>query len=496
MKKIINISLLALAAAAAISCSKEQIAQNADLQIFTAFGPDSKTVLSGTSILWENGDAIQIYNGADGTGAAYTTTLAAPSAQAEFTGSGAQKLNDKYYAFYPASAFLTEPKARSFSAKYVYFGIPKEQTAVNGKLPASTNVMFAASETTTFNFKHCAAFIKFKIDGTSPAVKQVTFVAPDSKVSGTFRVTLSSMKIGTYNLEGSANYDYVCLKSADGNALAVGEYYMAVNAAEYEKGVQFAFSSTDGKVAVKKIESSQTLAAGDLMDLGTVKINASEFVDPYSKVSTAYLKGNDKGVIFWVNPANPIEGKIVSGWASSDKIKYVSDATITAFSEKPSCKNEEGNVNIANIKATDTYKNSIKGENPAVWAFDECEKEANGFQDGGWYVPSINELKLIYGAVNGMDYASSKAMTNKTAITRDPNAYTKFNNALVEAGGATGAFAEAQYYLWTSELNNDATKASYVRFNDADALPKYYTSNNEFNKSCVLRCVKKVEITY
>lgn len=495
MKKTMIVSIMAMAVAVmCVSCAKEEISSVGQKQVFTASSFDAKTTLSGTSVLWINGDVINVYNGTNGAGAEFTTTLSSPAAKADFTGTGATKIGDYYYAFYPAAAFPANP-SRGFSNKYVYFTIPQEQTAVMGQLPASTNVMVARSgDEKNFTFNHCAAFIKFTVGGTSPAVKSVSMVADGCKISGTFRVTFESMAIGTYNLDGAVNYDNVVLKNGDEGALEAGTYYMAVRATEYKKGVTFVFQRTDGKVAVKTLAGSRSLVEGDLMDLGTISLNDTDFIDPLSKVGTTYSKGNDKGVIFWVNPANPMEGKAVSAWASNDKVPFVSDGSITKFDPAPSCKNEDGAVNVSILKETNEYKNAAAG---TVWAFDECEKEDNGFQDGGWYLPSTTELKLLFGAVHGLSAEASAALKNKDVVPHNTEAYTKFNAALVAAGGSDGWF-DVQKYLWSSEVVNNGDKIMYQTFNapDAELKVKFNGGNNEFNKTCHVRCVKKVTISY
>ena len=52
----------AFAAAVCISCNKESVAE-LPLQTFRAESPDTRTTLSGTSILWMPSDEISLYKG-------------------------------------------------------------------------------------------------------------------------------------------------------------------------------------------------------------------------------------------------------------------------------------------------------------------------------------------------------------------------------------------------------------------------------------------------
>ena len=482
----------AFAAAVCISCSKDNVAE-LPLQTFRAESPDTRTTLSGTSILWMPSDEISLYKGIKGEGTLFSTSITEPSASADFTGKGAVKLNDKYYAFYPASA---HPSGRGWSDKYVYFQIPQKQTAVNGQLPESCNIMAASSEGTNFAFRHYAAFIKFSFDGSSPAIKSITVSADGAKISGTFRVTLETMSSGTYNLSGAVNYDNVCLATSDGNAFGEGSYYLALRGMKYSNGVSFTFVRTDGKVAVKKIVGECSLSDGDLMDMGTVRLAESDFVDPMSKIGTAYKSGNDKGVVFWVNPNNPVEGKIVSVWTSSEKLLFVKPASastpaISALDVKGQ-KDEDGSVNVAKFKASDQYKGG-----KYIWALDECENEANGFQDGGWYLPSSKELRLIIGAVHGLTFEKSLTLAHKEKFSSTEASRTRFVEAVKTCDSEnTSTFLGES--LWSSETVTDGTKVTYVKLNspDNEGNVTFSQMNNDLTNTLKMRCVKKVRITY
>ncbi|MDD6151105.1 MAG: hypothetical protein PUB45_02060, partial [Bacteroidales bacterium] len=275
-----------------------------------------------------------------------------------------------------------------------------------------------------------------------------------------------------------------------------GSYYLALRGMKYSNGVSFTFVRTDGKVAVKKIVGECSLSDGDLMDMGTVRLAESDFVDPLQKIGTAYISGNDKGVVFWVNPSNPLEGKIVSVWKASKKafMKAKDGVESPATAVGISIKKEDGSENVAKIKETELYKSGNYN-----WAIDECEKEAD-FQDGGWYLPSSSELRLVLGAIHGLSYADALALSGTPTIELNKTSRDKFLAAMVTCGEADESAASESLFvggMWSSELATDGNKALYVQINaPGESGAAFKAGTNNVTNTSNVRCIKKVSLSY
>lgn len=152
-------------------------------------------------------------------------------------------------------------------------------------------------------------------------------------------------------------------------------------------------------------------------------------------------------------------------------------------------KQSDGSKNVEKYKGTDEYKSGNYD-----WAFDECEKESNGFQDGGWYLPSVDELNYVFGAVHGLSYAQIEELKKGKEIDENAAANTKFAEAVTACGG-TGNFLDES--LWSSCGASGGEKITYVKFNaPQDGKVKYNQMNNALTNTLKLRCIKKVTVVY
>ena len=104
MKKIVFVA--ALAALAFAGCQKEvsfETPQTNDI-VLTAVSdnsPESKAILDGKNVLWNNGDCIAVYNGNEA--AEFSTDAADKSATADFTTTNAEfAAAENYLAVYPS----------------------------------------------------------------------------------------------------------------------------------------------------------------------------------------------------------------------------------------------------------------------------------------------------------------------------------------------------------------------------------------------------------
>ena len=247
MKKIAYILSVALAAAA---CAKtENPANNNETQkptsevVFSAvFGdaPVVKSELSGTSVLWKEGDEISIiWNGGK-------TTSQADAAGAQANFPAIVNPAPEYFAVYPASSEV------SLNEGALTVGIPAEQ---NGKFE-DANIAIARTTERDLVFKNLCALGKFTLERNDIAKVEFTGNSGQTLAGN---VTLSFDANGIPSIESTDSpADAIVLTPASGDAFAPGNYYFSTIPITLEDGVSFTLTTKSGNIIFGKASGNTT----------------------------------------------------------------------------------------------------------------------------------------------------------------------------------------------------------------------------------------------
>ena len=267
--KTIRIISVAAAAAMFMACAKENIITPSSQELcpltFNAVAAESasddatKTVLSGNGldVLWTAGDAISVC----GAASAFTSDLAEGSS-AETSFSGEALAADVYYAVYPYSA------VSSWNGSTAVLELPAEQAPALNTFANGLGICYASTsaEDMAFRFEHLLGYVKFTIDENSGAVSSVKISANGGEsLAGAFTVAFSDGIPSVAVTEGSDEISMV----ADG-AFPAGNYYFAMLPGTYAQGLTVTFSNAEGQTASKSMNTSLTLEAGQIQNIGTV----------------------------------------------------------------------------------------------------------------------------------------------------------------------------------------------------------------------------------
>lgn len=265
----IRIISVAAAAAMFMACAKENIITPSSQELspltFNAVAAGSvsddatKTVLSenGLDVLWTAGDAISVC----GAASAFTSDLAEGSS-AETSFSGEALAADVYYAVYPYSAVKT------WTGSTVTLELPADQVPALNTFADGLSICYASTsaEDMAFRFEHLLGYVKFTIDENSGAVSSVKISANGGEsLAGAFTVAFSDGIPSVAVTEGSDEISMV----ADG-AFPAGNYYFAMLPGTYAQGLTVTFSNAEGQTASKSMNTSLTLEAGKIQNIGTV----------------------------------------------------------------------------------------------------------------------------------------------------------------------------------------------------------------------------------
>ena len=267
--KTIRIISVAAAAAMFMACAKENIITPSSQELspltFNAVAAGSvsddatKTVLSenGLDVLWTAGDAISVC----GAASAFTSDLAEGSS-AETSFSGEALAADVYYAVYPYSAVKT------WNGSTAVLELPAEQAPALNTFADGLSICYASTsaEDMAFRFEHLLGYVKFTIDENSGAVTTVNIATNGNEpLAGSFTVDLSSE---TPSASASGSMSHIVMESE--TPLAPGNYYIAMLPGTYAQGLTVTFSNAEGQTASKSMNTSLTLEAGKIQNIGTV----------------------------------------------------------------------------------------------------------------------------------------------------------------------------------------------------------------------------------
>lgn len=267
--KTIRIISVAAAAAMFMACAKENIITPSSQELspltFNAVAAGSvsddatKTVLSenGLDVLWTAGDAISVC----GAASAFTSDLAEGSS-AKTSFSGEALAADVYYAVYPYSAVKT------WNGSTVTLELPAEQAPALNTFANGLGICYASTsaEDMAFRFEHLLGYVKFTIDENSGAVTTVNIATNGNEpLAGSFTVDLSSE---TPSASASGSMSHIVMESE--TPLAPGNYYIAMLPGTYSQGLTISFLGENGGSDVKSVNTSLTLEAGQIQNIGTV----------------------------------------------------------------------------------------------------------------------------------------------------------------------------------------------------------------------------------
>lgn len=251
------------------SCEKNGIVSpdGKETLSFVAEIPQTKTVLSGYTTLWEYDDEITVYNGT--SCATFTNDLGSGTgASATYTGTLASAAS--YMALYPVPAsnvygFTDEEWAASgpFTATGPVYTIPASQTAVTDGIQEGLDVLVASTDDASMSFNHACAALKFTVGPSSPAITEIK--VEGAKIVGNYRYVVS-----TGNQESFSGSSGAVTLSMGGTAFPEGDYYIMIAVRNYSTGLSFTFKRSDGKIASVTKSTAFSPAAGRVYPMGTI----------------------------------------------------------------------------------------------------------------------------------------------------------------------------------------------------------------------------------
>ncbi len=303
MKRIYTITTIIMSALALAGCAKEleenvqkpdEPHTDGETMVLGAMLPDSpdssdsdaaarsadtKTTISDNgdktySVLWADGDAISV-NGKTSKNINIDTDN---PKNATFT---LDVVDAPYCAVYPAGAIVTD----SFSAEADTLNVmvANTQTYVENDFDKTSAIMSAYSKSADagLTFKHAMAYIKLTV--TNAAIKSVRINGNNNEaISGVFTVKFSEngnsfapRKDKDGKTKGNTSVTY---STGDAGIAANTPMFIAIPAADYQKGLTFTIVDSENHYQVKKT-SAFTAQAGKVYPTETEFVADGTYVD-------------------------------------------------------------------------------------------------------------------------------------------------------------------------------------------------------------------------
>ena len=494
MKK--NNIFYACAAAALVfaSCQKEapapEMPQVDGMNVITATTLSTKTTTQdGVNVLWENGDQIKLFSRMWNEGenkfnagwCEYNTTLDAPSATATFVkdeanAKVADNSSSKYIALYVKGASIVT-QSRDYNMQ---FALGKEIKVKNGG-DFAASVMVAASETPEFQFSHLVSYIKFVVDENSTPFRKLTVSSanPDQVVVSRITVDFKDGNLTSVLATGkSQDSKTMAVTTDDGADFAPGTYYVAINPATYAEGLKFTFENGEALSYAVSTPSNVVMEAGDVANMGT--IGTLEFVEEETPVGLGSVyaeNGNNLGVVFWVDDADPTKGKIISG--ASANLKW-GNGTAKSYGWAADVNTEDGMANQAYVLG---LEGSSATEYPAVYY---CKDMGEG-----WRLPTITEMEALIKTYYGLsgDYDTT---TKYFEVEPYASNAVAFEAELSKCNPTAPLATSAATWYWTGQSyykDGDSNSGKMCRVKISSQI---LVSGANATNACNVRCVRDV----
>ena len=274
MKKLYIIIAIGLAGIAMGSCKKEALLQDESVaagkvsMVFTASGESTKADISGNSFVWNEGDAIAVF---DGTDINKFDIVAGTEGQKIATFSGAAAEAETYFAVAPYSAATNI----STENKRISIKIPGSQTIIGTRCVDSNALVSTAIATgnNELNFSNQFALLKVKLE-RSDVVAITLSGNNDESVYGTSHFYYGgegAPKVDLSNAAGTKiTLSYKASEGASASAFPAGEYYIALWPRTFEKGYTLILTDENGGKSIKSTSKEYVLARNGGQNAATI----------------------------------------------------------------------------------------------------------------------------------------------------------------------------------------------------------------------------------
>lgn len=286
--------LYSLSALLCISCTGEQLREQAssgDSVTFSASFNETKTELSGNSVLWQEGDRINVISGTQAS--VYEQTgLSQDRKIAKFNGPA---MSGECYALYPAQ--YSAGACDALDASSLTVELPAEQKPVADSFDPAANLAVTKIEGSSLVFRNVCGLVSVQFN--NPDIKAVHLSTREVNGGNICGKGIVDWNSGTPSVDSSGGSDCVEIK---GNIESGKRYCFAVYPGTYDDMVMIVIRS-DGKAATLPHAGQLVVKRNNIHNISAITIAEDQWKDNVfaallrateSTLSVAWTTGNSQ----------------------------------------------------------------------------------------------------------------------------------------------------------------------------------------------------------
>lgn len=273
---------------------------NVRMEFYAGMDATTRTQLvANNAVEWVTGDAISLF---DPSGANNKFTTQESGASVTFTGTAGESAGT-YYALYPYSAGAT------IAGSIITTTLPAAQTAKAGSFASMLNPSVAVADAQhNLYFKNACALVKFTLGGSTEVAKATLCGNNGEALAGTLIIDASA-DAPAATVDAKFGETVVELT---GTLTSGSTYYFVVAPGTLSGGLTLTLYDGEGNFWKKTSNTSATLTAGRILNLGTLTPDTFTPSSGYEVTQDGvYHIYNAEGLMKWASDADVLNKNLV-----------------------------------------------------------------------------------------------------------------------------------------------------------------------------------------
>ena len=404
---------------------------------FTSQASGTKTQLGddGLTVVWSEGDAISIFDGADNERFSIGNIN---GSSAEFSGLAVPA--PEYYAVYPYA------EGNSMSAEGVITAVlPDSQPAIPGTFAQNVNLSFAKADAENhLSFQNLCGLLSLDLTNVPAGLESIAISGQNGEIlAGTVSINAAN---GTSSVSGGMKVTLA------GENLADGVYVAAVHPVTFEKGLYISFKFTDGTSKAVRTSESIAVSAGKKVGLPQINVGAA---------------GEDKGNGTQANPYRLYNAEDLQNMKAQVQAKLDAAPSWTEGQPVIECPvwfSLENDIDMEGVKWEPVY-------NPA--GYDINKYPVINFDGHEHKISNLKASDKAHASFFGILIGTAYNLTFENAeITSDEKSpagvvasslvsYSRTEKSKLDHVYVTGGSVKGKYYMSSSEIGDDWNNPAY-----------------------------------
>ena len=285
MKKLITIVSLMLSLFACQTKESTEHIDNPDFEGMMEQLPETKTSLSGNTVIWETGDHVAIFEGAATPNEYAVSNVSSYGTTCSFTLQGSKNngdvVLDKNIALYP---YYRGALAEKVEYGYAISGVelPSEQEYSQDSFGKDCFPMVGMTKSVQdkrLNFKNVCGLLEINLAGTETIESIALTGNKNEKISGTAKINVSEAGIPSIERYENAGNTITLSMGTAGVQLktpATTSFYFAVPPTEFTNGFKVTITEKNGTTHTINTDKHQSITRSCILSMPGTTVNGGE----------------------------------------------------------------------------------------------------------------------------------------------------------------------------------------------------------------------------